>query len=101
MLSGAKFQDNILNGKISFVEGENGTHMRECPIKLLLATLPHLNHSLQNGKKTKVKPSLLARIDIDRGSQSALSLEQVQTGWGLVPKTHSANYFFRDLTCAK
>jgi hypothetical protein len=30
-----EFQDSILNGKISFVEGENG-----CPIKLLLATFP-------------------------------------------------------------
>jgi hypothetical protein len=35
-----KFQDSIINGKISFVEGENGTHTRECPIKLLLATSP-------------------------------------------------------------
>jgi hypothetical protein len=39
MLSGARIsKDSILNSKISFVEGENGTRTRECSIKLLLAT---------------------------------------------------------------
>jgi hypothetical protein len=39
MLSGASCY-SILNGTISFVEGKNGTHRREYPIKLLLATSP-------------------------------------------------------------
>jgi hypothetical protein len=43
----------------------------------------------------------LQELILAEAAQSTLSLEQVQTGWGLVLTTHSANYVCRDLTGAK
>jgi hypothetical protein len=85
-----EFQDSILNGTISFVEGENGTHTR-VPHQVVTSNFPmSLTQTIVCRMTNRLKKNLVYLI-LAEAAQSTLLLEQGQTGQGLVLQTYSAN----------